>query len=332
MPKVSIIMPVYNAEKYVSEAIESVRNQSYSDWELLIVDDGSQDRSVCVVESYREKDNRIRLLQNTSGEHGPGAARNFGMEHVTGKYTYFLDADDWIDGDLLQDAVALAEKTGADIVPFGYVIEDRGKQIQKPLMPVGNFEYQDFKEAAYDIIRGTWSECHELIKSELLRGVRHNQYRKGEDICFQMDLLCRTKKVCGIEKIYYHYRVVRDSVSHSTDWYDQFMASNMAIWDGERRFLEYCGLSENSQIVKNAAIERYTWCILCLCEKSCSLTMTERLRQLRSASEQMNIGKYKRQFAWADYPGIRKIPKLLIKLNLESLILLFGTWYYKLCS
>ena len=170
-PLVNIIMPVYNSEKYISEAIESVRNQSYKNWELIIVDDGSKDKSVLIIETYVEKDSRIRLYINGSEEHGPGIARNYGIEHIRGKYTYFLDADDWIEKDLLQDTVTLAEKTDADIVPFGFVIEDNGKKIKKSLKPCGYFEFQDFKKIANEIVRGTWGECFELIRSELLQNM-----------------------------------------------------------------------------------------------------------------------------------------------------------------
>ena len=129
-PLVSIIMPVYNCEKYLPESIESVISQSYQNWELIIVDDGSNDRSILIIESYAERDSRIRLYKNESGEHGPGIARNYGIEQISGKYTYFIDADDWIEKDLLQDTVTLAEETGADIVPFGYLIEDNGETIK----------------------------------------------------------------------------------------------------------------------------------------------------------------------------------------------------------
>ena len=247
-------MPVYNCEKYLKESIESVISQTYKSWELLIVDDGSRDNSVSIIEAYVKKDSRIRLYKNESEEHGPGVARNCGIELISGKYTYFIDSDDWIEKDLLQDTVSLAEETDADIVPFGYIIEDDGEKIKKPLSPCGNYEFQDFKNIANEIVRGTWSECHELIKSEILQNVRHNKYKTGEDICFQMDLLCNVRKACGIDKEYYHYRVVNNSISHTDKWDDVFMESNIAGWGKERKFLEYCGLNEDSQIMKNTAI------------------------------------------------------------------------------
>ena len=331
-PLVSIIMPVYNCERFLSESIESVISQSYKNWELLIVDDGSKDKSVSIIESYVAKDSRIRFYKNESGEHGPGSARNYGMEQIQGKYTYFIDSDDWIEKDLLQDTVTLAEQKGADIVPFGYIIEDNGKKIKKPLKPCGNFEYQDFKNIANEIVRGTWASCKELIRTELLLNVRQNKYKTGEDICFQMDLLCNVRKVCGIDKEYYHYRIVKDSITHSDKWDDMFMESYIAIWDKERKFLEYCGLDDSSQIVKNAAIERYTWCLYCLCEKRCPLSLTKKYRQIKYIANMMDINNFKNKFKCTSYSGIRKIVKLFVKYNLEMMLILVGTLYFKICG
>lgn len=324
-PLVSVIMPVYNCERFLTEAIESVISQSYQNWELLIVDDGSKDKSVPIIESYVEKDSRIRLYKNESGEHGPGIARNYGMEHISGKYTYFIDSDDWIEKDLLQDTVTLAEKTNADIVPFGFVIEDNGKQIKKPLKPCGNFEFQDFKSIANEIVRGTWSECHELIRSDLLQNVRHNKYKTCEDICFQMDLLCNVRKVCGIDKEYYHYRVVQGSISHRDKWDDEFLETAITVWEKERKFLEYCGLAENSQIMKNAAIERYTGCLYWLCKGKCPLSLSEKYKQIKYIGNKMKIRNFKSKFDCTCYSGMKKIVKIFVKYNLEIVMILMGS-------
>lgn len=328
-PLVSVIMPVYNAEKYLSEAIDSVLNQTYQNWELLIVDDGSKDKSISIVKSYCEKDHRIQLYQNNSNEHGPGIARNYGIERIKGKYTYFIDADDWIENDLLYDTVTLAEKMNADIVPFGFIIENNENKIRKPLKPSGFFEYQDFKNIVNEIVRGTWSECHELIRSDLLKNVRHNKFKTCEDICFQMDLLCNVKKVCGIDKEYYHYRVVQGSISHTNKWDDEFLETALELWNKEKQFLEYCGLNEHFQIVKNTAIERYTGCMYWISRKECPYSLLGKYKLINYIGKMMEIEKYKKHYDCSSYTGIRKIAKLLVKYNLEYIMIIFGTLYYK---
>ena len=325
-------MPVYNAERYLREAIESVLRQTYTNFELLLINDRSSDNSVAICKEYGEKDPRIVLLENDTGIHGPGPTRNIGLDHATGEYIYFMDADDWIEKDLLWDTVTLAEKTGADIIPFGFVIENDENQVKKSCSPCGDYKFEDFKRVANDIIRGTWAECHELIRSEVIQNVRHNHYKTGEDICFQMDLLCHVRTACGIDKEYYHYRIAEDSITHGGKWDELFMESYLAIWNGERRFLAYCGLEEQSQIVKNTAIERYTRGVYCLCEKRCPLSFAEKYRQLKYMAQRMDIQRFKNQYDCSGYSGARKIVKLLIKYNLEMVIILVGTLYFRLCT
>ena len=329
-PLVSIIMPVYNCERFLSESIESVISQSYPYWELIIVDDGSRDNSISIIQSYVESDSRIKLYKNNTEEHGPGAARNYGMEQINGKYTYFIDADDWIEADLLRDTVILAEEMNADLVPFGFIIEDNGDSFKKPLKPNGNFEFEDFSIHANEMIRGTWSECHELIKSSLLKDIRHNKYKTGEDICFQMDLLCNVKKICGIDREYYHYRIVRDSISHAVVWNETFVKSNIAVWDKELKFLKHCGLTEETQIIKNTAIERYTGFIFWICEKKCPLSLSEKYQEIKTIGNMMDIKKYKLDYHCKEYSGLKKILKMFVKYNLENILILIGTLCFKM--
>ena len=123
MSKVSIIMPVYNAEKYLREAIESVLRQTYTDFELLLIDDKSTDNSKQICREYAKTDRRIVLLENNSESHGPGATRNVGLNYATGEYVYFMDADDWADKSLLECSVNHIQETKADIVQFGVIYE-----------------------------------------------------------------------------------------------------------------------------------------------------------------------------------------------------------------
>ena len=116
-------MPVYNAEKYLGEAIASVLRQTYADFELLLVNDRSTDRSKEICMEYAKKDDRIVLLENDSELHGPGPTRNIGLDHATGEFIYFMDADDWIEDRLLECAVHRMQETGADMVQFGAFYE-----------------------------------------------------------------------------------------------------------------------------------------------------------------------------------------------------------------
>ena len=158
--------------------------------------------------------------------------------------------------------------------------------------------------------------------------MRHNHYKTGEDICFQMDLLCHVRTACGIDKEYYHYRVVKGSISHTGSWDHMFAEISIGIWNKEKAFLEYCGLSEDSQIMKNSAIERYTGCIYSLCQRDCSLSFTEKCRQIKYIGDAMDIRIFKNNFDCSKYSGLKKIAKLLVKYGFEMIMIIMGTFYF----
>lgn len=127
--KASVIIPVYNVEKYLKECLDSVIGQTLNDIEVVCVDDGSTDGSLKILQEYAEKDGRIKVVSQQNK--GAGAARNYGFTLAKGKYIYFMDSDDYCDRDLLQKTVNTAEETGADIVAFHYSIFDEQGNVEK---------------------------------------------------------------------------------------------------------------------------------------------------------------------------------------------------------
>ena len=124
MPAVSIVVPVYNVEKYLRECLDSVVRQTLEDIEVVCVDDGSTDGSAAILAEYAAKDRRIRVLSQPNG--GLGAARNAGMDAASGKYVYFLDSDDWLADCAMARCVEICERDGLDQLVFGtdFLFED----------------------------------------------------------------------------------------------------------------------------------------------------------------------------------------------------------------
>lgn len=116
MPTISVIVPVYNAEQFIAACLDSILAQSRTDFEILCVDDGSNDSSLEILESYKEKDSRIRVFSRKNG--GEGAARNTGLEQARGKFIAFVDADDFVDQDWLKKSIGKLESSRADIVIY----------------------------------------------------------------------------------------------------------------------------------------------------------------------------------------------------------------------
>ncbi len=113
MPKVSIIIPVYNVEKYLQRCLDSVVNQTLKDIEIICVNDGSTDNSAIILEEFSKKDERIKIVNQKNG--GLSRARNTGLEHSNGDYIGFLDSDDWIDLDYYEKLHDAAERNNCDI-------------------------------------------------------------------------------------------------------------------------------------------------------------------------------------------------------------------------
>ena len=121
MPKVSVIVPVYNVEKYLAQCVESILAQTLKDIEILLINDASTDNSLELARTY-QKDSRVKVLDKPHG--GLGDTRNYGIARATGKYLVFIDSDDWIDTAKLQNRYACAEEYSADIIVFNYVREN----------------------------------------------------------------------------------------------------------------------------------------------------------------------------------------------------------------
>ena len=135
-PKYSVIVPVYNAETYLSDAIESVLNQDFNDWELILINDGSIDKSQTICEYYQMKDQRIKLISKNN--EGVSIARNIGIDSAKGEFIVFLDADDWLTKFFLGVANRIVNETDADLLVLNYIevngaCETRGTAISESL-------------------------------------------------------------------------------------------------------------------------------------------------------------------------------------------------------
>ena len=123
-PKVSVIVPAFNVEKYISKCLLSLLNQTLKDIEIVVINDGSTDKTLEIVEKFEELDKRIRIINQENQKQG--AARNRGMEIATGEYIGFVDSDDWVDLDYFEKLYLAAKKYNSDIVKFKESIDENG--------------------------------------------------------------------------------------------------------------------------------------------------------------------------------------------------------------
>lgn len=211
-PKISIIVPIYNVEQYLPRCIESILNQTFTDFELILVNDGSQDKSGEVCEKYRLLDKRIKVINQ--GNYGVSAARNTGVNASIGKYIYFVDPDDWIEKELLQEAYSNIEYYQSDIVFLGIHHEylNDGKRevnISQSLMVESNSN-GDILSIILDLIKSdlfgfTWCK---LFKSAIIHENKIQfdcRISLAEDAKFTCEYCNYIEKLTILKKAYYHY-------------------------------------------------------------------------------------------------------------------------------
>ena len=190
MPTVSVIVPVYNVEKYLKRCVDSILNQTFHDFEVILVDDGSPDICPSICDEYVEKDQRIRVVHKENG--GLSSARNAGLEIANGEYILFVDSDDYIKPHLLQTCVSKIEETNCDAVRFGYEKIDEGFNIIKVRYPHDSLYSFSTSEQrldflcndllSYSIPFTAWS-C--LFKNDIIR--KHNLRFVSERIIYSED-------------------------------------------------------------------------------------------------------------------------------------------------
>lgn len=201
MPKVSIIVPVYKAEKYLNRCIDSILAQTFTDWELLLIDDGSPDRSGDICDEYAKKDIRIRVFHKKNG--GVSSARNLGLYNVQGEYVTFVDSDDWIDVNTLNVCFSQIEIYDLDILQFSYTRNER------KLGNVLDFESHVCTLKDYinekKLLLCVWGTIFsvDVIKQN---HIRFNEKMKlAEDQLFVLSCMELSKRIMRIPNILYYY-------------------------------------------------------------------------------------------------------------------------------
>ena len=247
-PKVSIVIPMHNAQKYLNECLDSVVNQTFKDFELICVNDGSTDNTLEILKSYAEKDERMKIISQEKS--GAGAARNKGLEACKGQYVYTIDSDDWIYPDAIEDMYENAVLNNSDIVMIKYgrdEILDRensknGFYLDDELHMSGDdykeftFTYKDIKPNVLNTYFNHWM-C--FYKKEFLDEWDEFKFQENsifEDVIFHVKTFLRAGRISHIPRIYYYYRRAENSqmrnykkfsdIFKTIDAVDEFLREN----------------------------------------------------------------------------------------------------------
>jgi glycosyltransferase involved in cell wall biosynthesis len=223
-PRFSIIVPLYNAEKYLHRCLASIKVQTFADFECVLVDDGSTDGSFSICETFANNDGRFRLFRQENS--GVSAARQKGISEAHGTYSLHVDSDDTIDPAMLECAQLQINKTDCDILFMNYYeITPKGREIYRTLqIPERSVREDDALQSDSDIILSAVL-CGNLPGYIWAVIVRHNLYKKhnivfphdivyGEDTLVLIELLLNQPKIAFLNEGYYHYSFNASSITH----------------------------------------------------------------------------------------------------------------------
>lgn len=216
MKTVSIVIPIYNVEKYLPECLDSVINQTYKDLQIIVIDDGSTDSSGKICDQYAEKDNRITVIHQKNA--GAANAKNTGLDNVKGEYLAFADSDDWVELNWIETLVNAMEKYDVDVVECGFdnvfVNEvEEGKVYTEGEMLTTEEYFKQYNENWVSVIF-----CNKLFKSSLSIDIRFRKERRCiDDEFYTYKVVSNGKRLARVKDILYHYRQRETSAVHQNE-------------------------------------------------------------------------------------------------------------------
>ena len=225
MPKVSVIVPIYKVEPFLRCCVDSVLSQTFSDFELILVDDGSPDNCGIICDEYAARDSRIRVVHKQNG--GLSDARNAGLNVAVGQYIYFLDGDDFIEPELLQIGVESMD-TGVDLVVFQYrQIWKDGSSQEISFAKHGLMQFSQEAERKAFIIKDLltyqvgWESCFRIFRRDIIQtyDLCYADNRKifAEDLYFSLCYCAHVKDLLVLDKCLYNYRIHADSIMRQNE-------------------------------------------------------------------------------------------------------------------
>ena len=225
-PLISVIVPVYNLEKYLVRCIESIIGQTYKNLEIILIDDGSTDTSGQIIDEFKKKDNRIKVIHKENG--GESSARNTGLRMATGEYIAFCDCDDWMDLDMYETLAWELNQENIDMVASGWYKEtDSSSQEIRNALPVNSqvFGRDELLKYLYmrDSYRGFAYMWDKLYKREILKDKDGNwilfreDLRLGGDVLYLAEVALNVKRAKYVDRAFYHYYQRDKSGCHTKD-------------------------------------------------------------------------------------------------------------------
>ncbi len=254
----SVIVPIYNVEEFLPKCIESILDQSYTQLEVILVDDGSTDNCPQICDNFSKRDNRIQVIHKTN--EGLVKARKAGLDIAKSDFTTFVDGDDWIEPNMYSHLMRIVKKTNADFVDSGHFSDINGNKKIERIIEERIFELDSLirhkvflsllgLDHTVNINQNIWCK---VFKSKVIKDSYSNvpntmQY--GEDLINILHCILKSKKVAQVNDVFYHYRYRKDSISHLKS--NSLIRKELILWN-------YCNniILENDRLMSQKDIDK----------------------------------------------------------------------------
>ncbi len=340
---VTVIVPVYNAERFLSRCIQSIINQTYKSIELILVDDGSTDGSSSVCNEYAQLDARVKVIEQRNS--GPAAARNAGLHHATGDFVFFLDADDFVDPNAIAVLVSAYDRHKPDLVMGNFCkLEPSGAILPQPF-PLGSSTAQPSSDAillspedAFDYVRHflkhpsnhlvsyCWGRLYKLSIISQHGLSFHEDMRLFEDFVFNTDYLRHTDLIAFVDQPLYTYVMHATHVSASMAIFDaDSLLRDMAVFNKTAtQFLQSkpTGMSAGYDAANDVAYALVHYLIIFLLRSCRQLTRHNRQQIHREVAKLVNASIVKDSLrSYTPTKGNSRLLPWLLRLRLTDLIM-----------
>ena len=329
MPQISVIMPAYRVEAYIGRAVKSVLDQRFRDFELIIVDDGSPDRTGALADEFAAGDPRVRVIHQANA--GAPLARNRAMAQASGKYFFFMDADDWAEPDMLVDLFALAEENGLDAAVAGFYIDTYYDEThfhrQLLNVPAQVFPSREaFRRAAWRLFdkNQLYPPWNKLFRADYIRE-NHIEFPDTfwDDLPFNLAVFRDIERVGVTDRAYYHFiraRAESEGARYREGMYEKreeehrWMLELYAHWGASD--------PDSEEMLQRRYAERVVGCVENVAGPRCPLSRREKREKIREMLENPALS---RALAVArPRSAAMKLLMLSLKTRSVSLVLLEG--------
>lgn len=309
---ISVIVPVYNVENYLDRCIKSILEQSYTKFELLLIDDGSTDNSLNICGKYQQLDTRIRLFHKENA--GPSDARNYGLDHMKGRYVTFIDSDDFVGSDYLRILYEMMTEGKHDSTILGVRDFYMEPELENDLCEDNRIiiENKDIFRELLGFDKFTWSPCGKLFRVELFY---HNRFPSGvlyEDLQLIPYILCQCASIAySSAKQYYYYINSAGSITHTIN------EERIKMW--ESGFDRLIGFAENNKPDDFAYLEA----------RLCTCIFWDVIDRLFFSEKYQDISRALRKKYRVHLEKAWRLPGLTLKGKIKVYLFLINTGLYR---